>query len=1350
MLKSERRKVTRRHHYSFAHAPRGRDPTPEESPVDELYAELERSIIVAGLLGYLNFSDGRPDARWQKQINEAYAFLAKRGIEQPWRALSEWLIASLPRLQAGGAAAFRDVSQAESVLAAGRDLLPAYRAHHVDLLAHLSDAELFQPFFLVRTYEAILAQRAAGDGAIDLAAVLARLNDFIGYRPLAILETRPQGEPYDHERTRPVPLYIQGPGVAWGRYRDLVAQALEILSTTDPNLLAEAQFDLKLLDELALDVRPYDHGHPVNRRPNYVFGEWDPSHLDNQGRYRRYVARQITLDALLERVEQPGAGTREERAWEAAAVFAGTILMAAGVSGNSPTAHDSTTTLATLLPRVARYRDAFYRHLLDKLNGAHAARLRKEEATTRQPFGAARQHLNSYLARHRATQLQQRQLSLIFAEMGYPDASRDEARRIPAVSLRLLSEIMGRLTSGRVEVDQGQLRSAAQRLPEVEDLLRRGIGCGGLADPWNIIGFQGLFPLSPAREDSIRDPRLEELVQVIEHVFNLYARLMSEAAAAGDKELVQTLTANMQRLATWWDRFATAEVGELRRVHGGEAASSAEHVAMTLAEWHERGEATSDLAFWRGLLEGFRSPKSFALVVDTLLRKADYRAAMALLINWLGQAEQVPLEDGVYSFPVLALRWMLAVTRPDDADPLAGRASDGAAPSLARPANESRRELVEKFFDYLEANAEDFWQVPTLELPDADTNGSEEVEDLYSAAYDDVTYQDSTNDDEGAVSDGGGPVEEFDLERESDRLEKRLRFHSTLARLWQIAARSLANTANEPAAPSTHERIPVLPNWLATARNNQQRLLGLLDAIHAYPVPKPTGTYDSMVEFDRRRVLKEQLLYTTIATCLDMALAVSALQGATTRQPERKPAPNAAPWEPYAIELEQALFSGDPAAARRALVPFVEHFQAEPLLTTPLTEGGTPRHILRVRISQTILRALLANLPRLGLLRETFELLRTARAMEHAHSSRGRGVTEFNHFFQSSYQSVVESLIESARQWSAEHAGDSELVDLLERVTAPFLKLWIEHSRTLQLSVLETLQGESDWQALHTFIQRYGGDLFHARFMTLSNLRGILSQGVGAYLDYLRDNPDPLKPIRLLDDLGDTIRHDDAVKRLEFVLQAVVENYEEFKDYNTTTAQSDYGENLYVLLDFLRLKAAYERQAWQLKPLVLAHEMLARHGRTQAALLWEQSLTRLTHDLAKHHLDQLARLERSRGVRLGTVSDRLNERFIKPLTLDRLCALIEPSMVEARRPGDRTAFARLQQELAAYTATPTGVGLDVPFWLRRLEMEVHRVQATHTTIAMLAEHFFRVPRKPLAFDELQQQLRDWDRPALPQ
>jgi hypothetical protein len=1318
--------------------------TSEDPAVEDRHAQLEQ--IAPGLLGYLNFSDGRPDPRWQKRLNDAYTFLAEQGEPAPCQALLDWLSAGLQRLRTGGTAAFRDVTQAENILARAARVLPAYRHHHADLLAHLDDRDLFGPFFLVRVFEAILTQRAAAadeDAETTIAAVLAPLNDFVGHRPIAILETRPQGEAYDHERHRPLPLYLKGAGVAYGPYHDLVARALDILKGTDPAIRAEAQLDLDLLDELAVDLRAYDHGHPVNRRPNYVFGEWDPHHLDNQGRFRRYVARKITLDALLERINAPGPLDRDELLMEGAAVLAGTLLMATGISGNSPIAHDSTTTLATLLPRIARYRDVFYEHLLKRLKGPHAARLRDEQATTRQAFGAARQHLNAYLARHRATQLQQRYLALLFAEMGYAEASRIEAGRIPAVSLRLLSDILGQLTSGQVEADQGRLREAAGRLPEVENLLHRGIACGAFVDPWNILGFQGLFPLSPAREDSVRDPRVEELVQVVEQIFHLYARLMSEAAAAGDDELVKTLAAGLKRLAEWWDRFATVDVGDVRRLHGGEASSSAVGVAEALARWHERGKASADLAFWRGHLDSFRSPKAFALVVDTLLRKADYRSALALLCSWLGQAEQVPLEEGAWSFHTLALRWMLAVAghvSSGGRQPPESRESRGA--DAPRSGGE-RRDLIVKFFDYLEANAEDYWQVPALELP-GPTPIEESEEDLFGAAYEDVTYRDTTGDDhEGAVADGG-PIEEFDLEHEGERLEKRLRFLSTLARLWQIAARTVTEDTR---AGRGWEEAPA--GWLLTARDNQRRLLSLLDAIHAHPIREPAGDYDSLVEYDRRRGLKEQLLFTAIGTCLDTSLAVSALQGASGAITVGSTETPTAPWEPFAISLEQALFAGEASAAREVLPAFIEKFQSEPLLFAPLTEGGTPRHILRVRIAQTVLRALLANLPRLGLLRETYDLLRTAREMEKEQPPmRGRGVTEFNHFFQAAYQAVVESVVESAPAWGPRH-DDEELVSVLERLTAPFLSLWIEHSRALQLSVLETLTGESEWRAVQAFVQRYGADLFHARFMTLANLRGILHRGAGAYLDYLRDNADPLHPVRLLDDLGGTIRREDAIRRLEIVLQAVIENYEEYKDYNTTTTQSDYGENLHVLLDFLRLKAAYERHAWQFRPLVLAHEVLARRGRDQTAVLWEQSLTRVTRDLARGHLEQLERLERVRGMRLSTIRDRLNERFVKPLALDRLCALIEPAMSESRQEGERPSFIRLQRELQVYTATPMGVGLDVPYWLRRLEMEVHRVQAARTTIAVLAESFFRVPRRPLSWEELQHQLSGWDRPILP-
>ena len=58
-----------------------------------------------------------------------------------------------------------------------------------------------------------------------------------------------------------------------------------------------------MMDELAFDPRAYDFDHPANKRPNYHFGQWDPHLIDNQGRYRRFVVQQVTLDALMQRLD---------------------------------------------------------------------------------------------------------------------------------------------------------------------------------------------------------------------------------------------------------------------------------------------------------------------------------------------------------------------------------------------------------------------------------------------------------------------------------------------------------------------------------------------------------------------------------------------------------------------------------------------------------------------------------------------------------------------------------------------------------------------------------------------------------------------------------------------------------------------------------------------------------------------------------------------------------------------------------------------------------------------------------------------------------------------------------------
>jgi hypothetical protein len=659
--------------------------------------------------------------------------------------------------------------------------------------------------------------------------------------------------------------------------------------------------------------------------------------------------------------------------------------------------------------------------------------------------------------------------------------------------------------------------------------------------------------------------------------------------------------------------------------------------------------------------------------------------------------------------------------------------------------------LTRKFFDYLEANAEEYGRVPTLgaHQPEPGEDAADENGGLFDAAYEDVTYRDTAADGtHGDLADEGAPAEPFNLEDQTEHLEKRLRFLSTQARLWQIAAR------HDPGAEAVAERTSVLMSWLTAARIQQQKLSHLLDAIHAVEVPEPVGAHEDLVEYDRRRVVKEQLLYTAINACLDTTLAIGALQGAVPAEriaaPRDVPEPSSgvseSDWGPLAIQLESALFRGDAEAARAALPAFLQRFKREPLLFQSLAEGGEPRQVLRARVAQTILRALAGNLPRLGLLRESYHLLRGAWAGEQAHPPAGRGITEFNHLFQAAFQAVVECVMDSSAAWTGPADADRQLVDLLETLTAPFLKLWIEHSRSLQLSSLEAVRGDTHWEALRDFVMQYGGDLFQARFLTLGNLRGILHRGMGAYLDYLAENPDPLHPVKLLDDLGNAIRRDDAIACLQLVLQAVVENYEEYKDYNTTTTLSDYGENLHVLLDFLRVKNSYERHAWQFRPLIFAHEVLARGGRSAAAVLWEGAFTQLTRELADQHLAELKRLEDKHGIRLNTVSDQIQERFVKPLRIDRLCAMISPALAESRQPGDHATFQKLREALQPFASTPTGVGLDVPQWLRRLELETQRVQASRSAVAVLAEELFRVPKKIITREEVQHQMCEWEKP----
>lgn len=1319
-------------------------------------------------VGYLNFSSGTTDPKFLRNLNELFRSIERQvEPENVLPTLGHWLLETVNRLQQGGGA-FADSQQARAVIDLATDKLPqAYCEFHRDLLHHQRPWQLWRPFFVGRACEAILSQGAPwNETERIIEGTIAQLNDSVGYRPTAVLESGARSEPYTHEFVRPIPLYVKGAGVAAGPYEEIVARALTILREADPEILSRAWFDLQRLEEIAVDPRAYDFDHPVNRRPNYHFGQWDPQHISSAGYYSRFVLQQMTLDALLTRCEPqhcPPGVDPNDRLDEAAAVLAGTMLMASGTSGDSPGRHDSSVTLSTLLPMIASYRDDFYQQLLAKAAGLHGERLRAEAVRSRQPLGGARQHLNHELARRRAIQLQRVHLALLFARMGRTEAALKQADSVRVASARMLTAIYCRLTSGHDALDRDELEPVVDDLEQVEDLLHRAIECGALVDPWNIVGFAANFSLFPALENTVHDWRVDELIELVEQILDLAARAWSEAAAVDNTALETRFSTMLTRLAMWWDQFASFSVEGVKRLVAKETEVSANLVSGALNAWHKAGAASGDIAFWRLFVDQFDSSKAFQLVIEALLDHGDVVAARALMMQWVNQRDRTPLEDGDISFHPLAFRWLATVEAQQDAGDV------------------DLWPQVSTFFAYLEANAEEYWQAPSLQIgggvydidddipfgdgeddgddfdDDADyeydfdedeefdeaIEGEEEDDDegedsVFDAAYDGVTFRDTTDDGvEGDIVDDGVEPLYSEWEYEADRLEQRLAFLNTVARLWKHAAITWGDEADRP------ERREVLDQWLAQAGKNYRQLIELLESVHRFRFRQPSGSHESLVEFDRLRTIKDALIQKIVATCVDTAAAARLLM--TTREDAGDAERFGDPIDEPSVALLRAVLAGNPEKVREVWEAFLEALAPRQLLYVPHSRGGVPRQVVVTRSIQRLLNDLLGWLPRLGLIRETCQLLELAQELEGKNPVGPGAVTEFDTLFENGYQAIVRAIVESSASWETppesapERDVDHLLVDVLQQLTERQLDRWLTHSRTLRLSIVEKLADPDDWRRFVKFVQRYGGDIFEQKFLSLGNLRGILHQGVDDWLTALSLDDEIVEEVQLLRELDNQWPRADAVELLSIAIEAVVENYRVYRDYNTTTTQSDHGEFLYMFVDFLRQRAAYDRVAWNLKPVVWAHEILVRQDREAAAEIWRQAFAERTSEAADLHIARLNALANEYGMQLPTIADRLSERFVRPLVIDRVRAMVEPAM-NVDEPGQQAAFAALEGEIADLVSEPHGAGLDVPDWLSALEDEVTEARSKLSHVSSFDRLSRRIGQVRLTWDEILEQL----------
>lgn len=1312
---------------------------PPPSELDEAFTKV---------LGYLNFSNGKSDTDFLSQLNRLADHCE---CESSWEPLQHQLAARLEKLTSSSPA-FSDAAQASAAISITFDsLLPAYLEFHSDLLFHLAPSDFVNPFFLGRCFEAVLEQSGPWDEVERIVdGALERLNDYLGYRPVPVLENGRKMMPYEHERFRPLPLYIEGAGVTSGPHQPIIEKALGMLKGSPSDVLIGAHFDLSNLSELALDVRAYDHDHPVYKRTNYLFGEWDPHLIDGKGDYRRFIIRKIIFDALIEWVSYQA--DQEEAIFDAGAVLCGTILMASAISGDGPACHDSTITLTSLLPLVARQRDDFYSRLMSSQDGARAKRLIAEARATQQPFGHVRQALNLHLAHFGARQVQLRHLANVYARMGHAEAAREQAAIIPSVSARFECEVQWRITSTLGAIDRNDIETADNLLAEIEDLLERAIHCGAFVDPWNILGFQGNFPLFHSREDSIPDQRVEIILDLMERLFAAFSRTLSEAAAQGQKDRVDNLTARFEELANYWDQFAAHVIDDLPKVFGGESLESARHVAEALSEWRAAGEAAGDISFWRKHVSRFTSAKSYACVVETLLSKGDSVAAMALLVQWLSVSDEVGIESGQYSIHALLIDWMQRVTT--DADGQLKTPGDWAS--------------MRRLFDFLEANAGEYWDVPTLEafggpppatpkqeprLEDWDVDRGEEwleeeedEENIFGAAYEGIVFKDSQDDgNEGEVLDSGAAPGNTEFEILNRHLEPRIKFVMALAQLWQIAATALAaefqssQTADNPKL--SEEQVDTVAEWAKRVRKLQEDLLALMTTIWEQELDDTGGDHDANVEYDIQLQTKFYLLNTVIATHINCRVAEVGLLCLL-------PSPNEAVALPeedqQMIEFYRAVMSQDVEVVSKLLAAQFKRLSRKPLLYVPLDNGGHPTQILVARTVQTDIRFLLKQLPRLGLFRETWHVVRLAHRMERETRPDQMSVTEFDRIFRTALRNTIECIVESSATWDDGNYSAERLTALVSEILGHYREQWHRHSRTMRLSSVEGLRHDIVWEDVKEFVEVFGEELFHARSLTLGNVRTILHNGIEWFIAQLAEHDDPLHPSPLIEALeSGEIDVDDAVEILDLIYGSVVDKFDRFLEYNTTTTQSDYGDKFYVLLDFLRVEAVYDRDAWERIPDSIVHRTLAMAGKQETLALLEDAFEEDSRQEADRHVQSLQKLEQEYGVHLPGVADRINERFTKPLAVNRMLALVKPTM----RPqlDDKEAhekFELLRREIESYMEDTAGSAIDVPQWLQDVGREVNRLEAPSDYIRP-PELELRLPMLISQETSIRQQLDTW-------
>ena len=139
--------------------------------------------------------------------------------------------------------------------------------------------------------------------------------------------------------------------------------------------------------------------------------------------------------------------------------------------------------------------------------------------------------------------------------------------------------------------------------------------------------------------------------------------------------------------------------------------------------------------------------------------------------------------------------------------------------------------------------------------------------------------------------------------------------------------------------------------------------------------------------------------------------------------------------------------------------------------------------------------------------------------------------------------------------------------------------------------------------------------------------------------------------------------------------------------------------------------------------------------------MWRRALSERIAEEANRYVRQMTKLQTRYAMQLPTIADRINERFLRPLIIDRMRALVEPAVNDR----SENAFAILEDESSLLLKQPSGVGFEPPAWLLALEDEVRRVRRESRMVDEQRLFESLLPAVDLTIEEVQEQIDSWSR-----